>query len=343
MLAFPAWADEPALAPPKEPSALSHFHRGNQLFRARQIGEALAAYRAGVAIEPAPVFDYNLGQCYRKLGRRADAIRHYERFLERGRPEGPVRDLVTGFLRQLREDPTDDVLPRPPPRIGPPWDSPSQPRPPRNEPPSDTPSPPPLMVPVPDAPSPSPSPILIAPASGTSSLPSPAKIARASGTSSQPPSAMAVAPIAGHVQGAGSSTLLVRRSRWYADGLGWGFVVGGLAAAGGALYLHGRAADLAGDVAPAMDEDRRLEQRDAAYVRGITGTVLGIAGAVLLAGAVTRLVIRAGRRTPALTGSTTPRDASAPVPTRGGMQTPASSARWGLGISRHGAAVLGRF
>jgi len=146
-----------------------------------------------------------------------------------------------------------------------------------------------------------------------------------------------------HVQGAGSSTLLVRRSRWYADGLGWGFVVGGLAAAGGALYLHGRAADLAGDVAPAMDEDRRLEQRDAAYVRGITGTVLGIAGAVLLAGAVTRLVIRAGRRTPALTGSTPPRDASAPVLTRGGMQTPASSARWGLGISRHGAAVLGRF
>jgi hypothetical protein len=328
MLAFPAWADDPALAPPREPDALSHYLRGNRLFRARHIGDALAAYHAGLAIEPAPVFDYNLGQCYRKLGQRADAIRHFERFLERGRPEGAMRDLVTGFLRQLREERTKETLLRPPSGISPPRSAPSPPPPPKREPPTDTPSPPTLSAPAPDAPSPSP--ILSAPAPVA---PSPSPILNAPS-----PDALSRQP-----SGTRSSTLLVRRPRWYADRLGWGLVAGGLAAAGGALYLHGRAVALAGDVAPAMDEDRRIELRDATYVRGIASTVLGIAGAVLIAAGVTRLAIRAGRRAPALTGSTAPRDIGALAPIRSSAPTSASGARWSLGLSSHGVAVLGRF
>ncbi len=104
VLAPPAWADDPALAQPEEPSARRHFTQGNRLYRARNLDDAIAAYRAGAAIEPVPVFDYNLGQCYRKLGRHAEAIRHYERFLRNGRPEGELHALVMGFLRQLREE-----------------------------------------------------------------------------------------------------------------------------------------------------------------------------------------------------------------------------------------------
>ncbi|HWO17597.1 MAG TPA: tetratricopeptide repeat protein [Kofleriaceae bacterium] len=119
VLATPAWADDPALAPPKALGARLHFKQGNRLYRARKLEEAIAQYHAGAAIEPTPVFDYNLGQCYRKLGRRADALRHYERFLESGRPTGELRDLVAGFVRQLREELTPKATAQPPATITP--------------------------------------------------------------------------------------------------------------------------------------------------------------------------------------------------------------------------------
>jgi tetratricopeptide (TPR) repeat protein len=121
VLAPPAWADDPALAQPKQPDARSHYTQGNRLYRARKLDDAIAAYQAGAAIESAPVFDYNLGQCYRKLGRYADAIRHYERFLRDGRPGGELHELVTGFLRQLHAELDRPPVPprpaRPPPLV----------------------------------------------------------------------------------------------------------------------------------------------------------------------------------------------------------------------------------
>jgi tetratricopeptide (TPR) repeat protein len=101
--AAPARANDPALAEPAAPAARQHFVQGNRLYRSRKVDEAIAAYQAGASIEPAPIFDFNLGQCYRKLGRYADARRHYERFLRSGRPGDELRGLVTEFVRQMRE------------------------------------------------------------------------------------------------------------------------------------------------------------------------------------------------------------------------------------------------
>lgn len=119
MLAPPAWANDPALAQPKEPAARLHFTQGNRLYRIRKFDEAVAEYQAGAVIEPVPVFDYNLGQCYRKLGKHADAIWHYERFLRNGQPEGELHALVTEFLRQLRAelDRKTALAPAPPAEI----------------------------------------------------------------------------------------------------------------------------------------------------------------------------------------------------------------------------------
>jgi tetratricopeptide (TPR) repeat protein len=114
VLAPRAWADDPALAQPKAPEARAHYTQGNRLYRIRKLDDAVAAYQAGALIEPVPVFDYNLGQCYRKLGRHADALWHYERFLRNGRPEGELHALVTGFVRQLREE-LARTAPAPPP------------------------------------------------------------------------------------------------------------------------------------------------------------------------------------------------------------------------------------
>jgi tetratricopeptide (TPR) repeat protein len=124
MLAPPAWADPPALAQPTEPAARLHFTQGNRLYRIRRFEEAVAAYQAGAVIEPVPVFDYNLGQCYRKLGRHADALWHYERFLRNGRPEGELHALVTDFLRQLRAELDRKPVLQPPAEVAPKPDAP---------------------------------------------------------------------------------------------------------------------------------------------------------------------------------------------------------------------------
>jgi hypothetical protein len=110
----PARADEPALAGPATPAARQHFVQGNRLYRARKFDEAVAAYQAGVVLEPAPVFDFNLGQCYRQLGRPAHAIWHYERFLRNGRPGGELHELATDFVRQMRAELERAGLARPP-------------------------------------------------------------------------------------------------------------------------------------------------------------------------------------------------------------------------------------
>lgn len=103
-LASSARAEEPARVGPAVPAARQHFVQGNRLYRVRKFAEAVAQYQAAAVIEPAPIFDFNLGQCYRQLGRYADALWHYERFLRNGRPDDGLREIVTGFVRQLRAE-----------------------------------------------------------------------------------------------------------------------------------------------------------------------------------------------------------------------------------------------
>jgi tetratricopeptide (TPR) repeat protein len=266
-LALPARADDPESSLPEDPTARSHFMRGNRLYRASQLDDAVAAYQAGVAIEPAPVFDYNLGQCYRKLGRRADAIRHYERFLERGQPTGELRDLVIAFLRQLREELAREAPAQPPERSSPPGTSA------------------PRALPVMSA--------------------------------APPPNALP----------ARSMPAEPRRAGWYSVHLGWGLIVGGVAAAGGALYLHERAAALSGAADPAIAEDDRLELRDAARARGIASTALRLAGAALIVAGATGLALHPGRHEPALT--------------RSGASRARTS--WRVDLSGRGVVLLGEF
>jgi tetratricopeptide (TPR) repeat protein len=89
---------------PTNPEALAHFNRGNKLFNVRSFDEAVTAYKAGALVEAAPIFDYNLGQCYRQLGQYKEAIWHYERFLKRGQPEQDYLDGVTGLIAQMRSE-----------------------------------------------------------------------------------------------------------------------------------------------------------------------------------------------------------------------------------------------
>lgn len=135
MLTPAAWADDPALTPPKDQDARLHFKQGNRFYRIRKFEEAIAEYQTGAMTEPAPVFDYNLGQCYRQLGKYTDAIWHYERFLKNGQPENELQALVTDFLRQMHAEldrkastqPPTDIAPEPGPPASPPKNKPSSP------------------------------------------------------------------------------------------------------------------------------------------------------------------------------------------------------------------------
>ena len=96
-----AFAGKP-LARPAKQEACEHLDRGNKLYNLRSFDEAILEFKAGALIEPAPVFDYNLGQAYRQLGKYKDALWHYDRFLKYGQPTGKLLDAVTRFMEEMR-------------------------------------------------------------------------------------------------------------------------------------------------------------------------------------------------------------------------------------------------
>jgi tetratricopeptide (TPR) repeat protein len=98
-----AHANDP-LAKPTNVEAREHLSKGNKLYSVRSFEEAIVEYKAGALIESTPVWDYNLGQCYRQLGKYQDAIWHYDRFLNRGQPTGELHDAVVGFITQMKSE-----------------------------------------------------------------------------------------------------------------------------------------------------------------------------------------------------------------------------------------------
>ena len=72
--ALPATAHGDPLAKPASAIACEHLTAGNRLYRLREFEKAVEAYKAGAISEDAPVFHYNLAQCYRELGRYEEAL-----------------------------------------------------------------------------------------------------------------------------------------------------------------------------------------------------------------------------------------------------------------------------
>jgi tetratricopeptide (TPR) repeat protein len=114
-----AFAGDP-LARPASREAREHLDRGNKLYNVRSFDEAITEFKAGALIEPAPVFDYNLGQAYRQLGKYQDALWHYDRFMKYGGPTGELRDAVTSFMAEMRAHLANRALTMPPTGPAPP-------------------------------------------------------------------------------------------------------------------------------------------------------------------------------------------------------------------------------
>jgi tetratricopeptide (TPR) repeat protein len=115
-LASVAQAGDP-LAKPVNVEARDRLTAGNRLYRVQEFEKAAAEYKAGALKEDASVFLYNLGQCYRQLGRYKEAIWHYKQFLDRAKPEGELKDAIDGFIKEMSAELERKAMTQPP--VGP--------------------------------------------------------------------------------------------------------------------------------------------------------------------------------------------------------------------------------
>lgn len=109
-----AFADDPPMRKPKQAAALEHLAQATKLYNVRSFEKAAEEYKAGALAEPAPVFDYNLGQCYRQLHRYEDAIWHYQRFVGES-PDTPEHiEASQKFIAQMRAELDQKAMTEPP-------------------------------------------------------------------------------------------------------------------------------------------------------------------------------------------------------------------------------------
>lgn len=108
-----------AIAKPKNAQALDHLAKGNKLYNVRSFAEAADEYKAGALVESAPIFDYNLGQCYRQLGKYEDAIWHYQRFIKSSPNVTQHVDAASKFVTQMQDELNKKAMTAPPTEAAP--------------------------------------------------------------------------------------------------------------------------------------------------------------------------------------------------------------------------------
>jgi len=82
------------------PSARVHYKRGRDHVNFGEYEAAIKEFQAGYAIEPQPLFLFNIAECFRAAGRDEQAVDYYNRYLE-ARPEAPDRAEVRRWIVKL--------------------------------------------------------------------------------------------------------------------------------------------------------------------------------------------------------------------------------------------------
>ncbi|MGE0401896.1 MAG: hypothetical protein AB7T06_34655 [Kofleriaceae bacterium] len=109
-----AHADE-EIAKPTKADAKAHLTSGAGLYRAREFEKAIEEFKAGILVEDAPIFHFNLGQSYRQLGKYEDSIWHFERFLHGANPlPAKYKDAVESLVRDMKAELERKAMTRPP-------------------------------------------------------------------------------------------------------------------------------------------------------------------------------------------------------------------------------------
>ena len=98
MLSSQAFADD-------KQQAIKLFSEGNKLREAEKYPEALNKYRAAYSLLPSFKIDYNIALTLEKMGRNAESVRAYEKFLETGAGKSPAKmiKLAQDKIQELKK------------------------------------------------------------------------------------------------------------------------------------------------------------------------------------------------------------------------------------------------
>jgi len=88
-------------------AAKAHFEAATRLYDIHEYAKALEEYKAAYLSKPDPAFLFNVGQCYRKLGKLDQALEFYREYLKKAPPDDPNRPNVEA---RIRNTDTGDVF-----------------------------------------------------------------------------------------------------------------------------------------------------------------------------------------------------------------------------------------
>jgi tetratricopeptide (TPR) repeat protein len=80
--------------------AREHYMQGNAYYKLDKYQEALAEYEQAYIAKADPSFLFNIAQCHRFMGNRAEALKFYRRYLTE-QPSSPNRPVAEKHIRDL--------------------------------------------------------------------------------------------------------------------------------------------------------------------------------------------------------------------------------------------------
>ena len=80
-------------------AAKAHFEAATRLYDIHEYVKALEEYKAAYLAKPDPAFLFNVGQCYRRLGKFDQALEFYREYLKKAPPDDPNRPNVEARIR----------------------------------------------------------------------------------------------------------------------------------------------------------------------------------------------------------------------------------------------------
>jgi tetratricopeptide (TPR) repeat protein len=108
----------PALAADaRTEKAREHYLQGDAFYKLDKYPQALAEYEQAYLAKPDPSFLYNIAQCHRLMGNRAEAVRFYRRYLKDA-PHAPNREVADKHIKDLEAALVADPTPAPGGRPG---------------------------------------------------------------------------------------------------------------------------------------------------------------------------------------------------------------------------------
>jgi hypothetical protein len=81
--------------------ARAHYETATRLYEIREYTDALKEYKAAYVAKPDPAFLFNIGQCYRKMDKNAEALNFFQQFLKKVPADDPNRAAVEARIRNI--------------------------------------------------------------------------------------------------------------------------------------------------------------------------------------------------------------------------------------------------